>query len=202
MKVIFIRHGESTANVGIPTNDMSKIVLTSKGQTQAAHLAASWTLEPSLITTSSFLRTQLTAQPTILRFPDVPVEVLPMEEFTYLEPSRWSGSTLEERLPYVESYWKNADSSYQDGPKAESFSNLMHRMHMTLKCLAEQPKESLIYAFSHGQYMQVLRMHLMYPSWSDQKLMAHFGSTYKENPIRNTELITVIQNNQNQWIIE
>ena len=36
-----------------------------------------------------YLRTQQTAQPTIERFPEVPVAVWPIQEFTYLEPSRW-----------------------------------------------------------------------------------------------------------------
>jgi hypothetical protein len=36
--------------------------------------------------TSPHLRTQQTTAPTIERFPDVPVEVWPIEEFTYLQP--------------------------------------------------------------------------------------------------------------------
>ena len=51
-------------------------------------VATDWGETPSLIVTSLFLRTQQTAAPTIERFPDVPVEVWPIEEFTYLQPSR------------------------------------------------------------------------------------------------------------------
>ena len=41
---------------------------------------------------------QQTAAPTIARFPGVPVEVWPIEEFTYLQPARWNG-TLSLSLP-------------------------------------------------------------------------------------------------------
>ncbi len=200
MKVIFIRHGESTANIGIPTRDMSKIALTSAGQAQASYIAASWTSAPTLIAISPFLRTHLTALPTMARFPEVSVDVLPMEEFTYLEPSRWCDSTREQRLPYVEAYWQNADPSYQDGPGAESFSMLLLRVRQTLQRLAALPQGSLVYAFSHGLFMQVLRMHLMYPSWSDQKIMASYITTNQKNPIHNVGLIEIHLNHQ-QWAV-
>lgn len=201
MRVIFIRHGESTANIGIPTDDMSKIGLTALGQVQATAIADHWTSTPTLIATSAFLRTHQTALPTMARFPDVAVEILPMEEFTYLEPSRWCNSTREERLPFVETYWRNVDPSFQDGPGAESFSMLVARVKMTLKHLSALHADSLVYAFSHGQFMQVLRMHLMHPIWSDQTLMANYLATNKQSPIHNTGLITIGLNQAN-WVID
>ncbi|WP_241212739.1 MULTISPECIES: hypothetical protein [unclassified Sphingomonas] len=44
-------------------------------------VARAWTETPSLIVTSPYLRTRQTAQATIQRFPTVPVEVWPIEEF-------------------------------------------------------------------------------------------------------------------------
>lgn len=78
-------------HAGGPSFDLAKLGLTEVRHAQAAAVAASWKDRPDLIVLSPYLRTHLTAQPTIERYPDVPVEVVPTEEFTYLEPSRWNG---------------------------------------------------------------------------------------------------------------
>ena len=96
MRAVFVRHGESTGNAGIPS-----LELTEKGREQAQLLTASWTETPTLILVSLYLRTQQTAQPTRDRFPTVPVQPCPIEEFTYLEPSHWNGTTRADRLPYI-----------------------------------------------------------------------------------------------------
>lgn len=71
MRAVFIRHGESTGNFGIPCDDLARITLTKKGLRQARKVAEAWTEPPSLIVTSPYLRTQQTAAPTIERFPSV-----------------------------------------------------------------------------------------------------------------------------------
>ena len=82
MRVIFIRHGESTGNAGVPCHDLATIELTERGHEQARAVAASWAEAPALIVTSPYTRTRQTAAPTIARFPAVPVETWPIEEFT------------------------------------------------------------------------------------------------------------------------
>src|SRR3546814_8146983 len=74
MRAIFIRHGQSTGNAGVPCDDLGAIELTELGQEQAREVAASWTQAPALIVTSPYTRTRQTAAPTIARFPGVPVE--------------------------------------------------------------------------------------------------------------------------------
>jgi broad specificity phosphatase PhoE len=69
MRAIFIRHGQSTGNAGIPCHDLALLKLTELGWQQAREVAASWTEIPSRIVTSPFLRTQQTAAPTIERSP-------------------------------------------------------------------------------------------------------------------------------------
>lgn len=81
-----------------------------------------------------------------------------MEEFTYLEPSRWNGTSRTERLPHIEAYWQTADPSYRDGPRAESFDTLLGRVETTLARLEKLPADALVYAFSHGQFMQAVRV--------------------------------------------
>ena len=187
MHVIFVRHGESTGNVGIPSFDLSTMDLTALGRAQAAQVAASWRASPSLIATSPYVRAQRTAQPTMDRFPRAPVEVLPMEEFTYLEPGRWNGSSWEQRLPFINAYWDRGDPAYCDGPGAESFAHMLGRVDVTLARLASLPPESLVYAFSHGQFMQALRVLLLFPTWTVQQKMAHFWSFNTQNPILNAD---------------
>lgn len=157
MRAIFIRHGESTGNAGVPCNDLATIELTERGHEQARHVAAIWAEAPALIVTSPYTRTQQTAAPTIARFPAVPVEVWPIEEFTYLQPARWNGTASAERMPHLECYWREADPSYCDGEGAESFSTLLRRCEAALARLAALPAGSLAYVFGHGQFIQAAR---------------------------------------------
>jgi broad specificity phosphatase PhoE len=157
MMAIFIRHGESTGNAGVPCHDLAAIELTERGHEQARQVAASWTQAPALIVTSPYTRTRQTAAPTIARFPGVPVEVWPIEEFTYLQPARWNGTRSAERMPHLERYWSAADPDYCDGEGAESFGTLLRRCEAALARLAAMPPASLVYVFGHGQFIQAAR---------------------------------------------
>ncbi len=201
MRAIFIRHGESTGNVDIPASDLSQISLTERGHAQAVALAETWTHRPELIALSPYLRTHLTAEPTIRRFPDVPVEVLPMQEFTYLKPSRWNGTSRNQRLPHIEAYWKAAEPDYCDGPGAESFSTLLVRVATTLAQLEKLNPGALALAFSHGQFMQAVRMSLLFPHWDNKQKMEHFWLFDQENPIQNVGLVDATQTRQGQWVL-
>lgn len=175
MRAIFVRHGESTGNAGVPCHDLAKLELTEKGREQARLLAEEWTAAPDLIVVSPYLRTHQTAQPTRDRFPAVPVQQWPIEEFTYLEPSRWNGTARSERLPYIEEYWKTADPLYCDGPGAESFVSLLGRAEIALGRLRSLPDQAgTVVLFTHGQFMQAVRMSVLYPAASNQDKMRSF----------------------------
>jgi 2,3-bisphosphoglycerate-dependent phosphoglycerate mutase len=51
VRAIFIRHGESTGNAGMPCTDLATIELTERGHEQARQVAASWAEAPALIVT-------------------------------------------------------------------------------------------------------------------------------------------------------
>jgi broad specificity phosphatase PhoE len=188
MRTIFIRHGQSTGNAGIPTHDLSLLELTELGWRQARDVAETLTEMPSLIVTSPYLRTQQTAAPTIGRFPDVPVEVWPVQEFTYLQPVRWNGTVTSERMPVIERYWAEADPEYCDGEGAESFAALRIRARVTLDHLTEMDDDSLVYIFSHGQFIQAIRSLVTDREKSDQETMRDFWR--RGNPaIANGELV-------------
>lgn len=189
MKAIFVRHGQSTGNAGIPAYDLSLLELTELGWIQAREVAANWTEIPTLIITSPYLRTQQTAAPTIERFPDVPVEVWPIQEFTYLQPSRWNGTRSAERMPHIERYWATADPDFRDGEDAESFSMLLSRATAALDRLAAMPEDALVYVFSHGQFIQTVRSLVVDTHLTDREKMQRFWRKGEPPAIANTQQV-------------
>jgi broad specificity phosphatase PhoE len=188
MQVIFIRHGQSTGNAGIPTHDLSLLELTELGWRQSREVATRWTETPSLIVTSPYLRTQQTAAPTIARFPDVRVEIWPIQEFTYLEPTRWNGTLSAARMPAIERYWAEADPAYCDGEGAESFQTLLQRAKAAFDRIEEMPEDAQVYVFSHGQFILAVRSLVLDAELTEQEKMRRFWG--KGTPaIGNAELV-------------
>lgn len=192
MRAVFIRHGQSTGNAGIPCSDLSSIALTELGRRQAREVADSWAEPPSLIVTSPYLRTQQTAAPTIERLPDVPVETWPIQEFTYLEPSRWNGTRSEERMPHIVRYWQEADTAFCDGEGAESFADLLGRAQAALERLQSLSPESLVYVFSHGQFIQAVRSLVIDTDLSDREKMRKFWIQGEPPVIGNAEKLELL----------
>lgn len=189
MRAVFIRHGQSTGNAGIPCHDLASIELTELGWRQAREVARAWTQVPSLIVTSPYLPTRQTAAATIQRFPDVQVEVWPIEEFTYLQPSRWNGTRSSERMPHLERYWTHADPTYCDGDGAESFGALLRRAEAALARLAALPSPGPAYVFSHGQFIQAVRAVVTECALDDRGKMQRFWRKGEPPVIGNTELV-------------
>ncbi|WP_242140595.1 histidine phosphatase family protein [Sphingomonas sp. TREG-RG-20F-R18-01] len=192
MKATFVRHGQSTANAGNPSNDLASIELTELGWQQANAVAKAWEENPTLIITSPFLRTQQTAAPTIVRFPDVPVEVWPIEEFTYLQPSRWNGTLSSARAAYVEGFWSTADPTYCDGEGAESFATLLRRAEATLDRLSALSPDALAYIFSHGQFIQAVRTVINDNGFDDKGKMERFWQKGAPPAISNAQGVSFI----------
>jgi 2,3-bisphosphoglycerate-dependent phosphoglycerate mutase len=192
-KIIFVRHGQSLANSGGRTTDHDTNPLTELGLSQAKSFAERVDCRPTLIVTSPFLRAQQTAEPLRERFPDVPVEVWPIQEFTFLEPSHHRNTSEADRDPYVSSYWQREDAAYVDGPGAESFTAFLDRAREAIRRLVDREhakKDSgggCIVLFSHGYFMQALRMVSLFPNATDAELMANFLRFHSVNFIRNVD---------------
>ena len=153
--VRLIRHGESAANAGQATLDHSTIPLTPKGFEQAHLVALSFNHPPALIVASPFTRAHSTAMATAAMFPHIPFETWPIQEFTYLEPARCTGTTVADRREWVEAYWAKADPGFTDGEGAESFLDFIARAQSFLERLAEHPAQDIV-AFSHGQVINAV----------------------------------------------
>ena len=159
--VRLIRHAESAANAGLVTTDPNTIPLTENGHKQAVVLAASLDHAPQLIVYSPFDRARMTAEPIIQRFPYVPTATWPVEEFTYLSPRRFNGSTQAQRKPQADGYWAQGDAAYRDGEDAESFCQLLDRAHALLDRLAAHDAQYII-VVSHGQFIRAVAWLILY----------------------------------------
>lgn len=159
--VRLIRHAESAANAGLVTTDPDTIPLTENGHKQAVALAASLDHAPQLIVYSPFDRARMTAEPIIQRFPYVPTATWPVEEFTYLSPRRFNGSTQAQRKPQADGYWAQGDAAYRDGEDAESFRQLLDRAHALLDRLAGHDAQDII-VVSHGQFIRAVAWLILY----------------------------------------
>ena len=189
MRAVFVRHGQSTGNVGVPCDDLASIPLTDLGHEQAWAVADAWDRAPDLIVTSPYLRTQQTAALTIARFPGAPVEVWPIQEFTYLQPGRWNGSSGSERRPQLVRYWSEADPAYCDGEGAESFATLLRRAEAALERLAALPSPPLAYVFSHGQFIQAVRAVVTQAHLDDAGKMRGFWREGEPPAVANAERV-------------
>lgn len=188
-KILMIRHGESFANAGgradTPPND---IPLTEKGLEQAQLLADSLTDRPDLIVTSSYIRTQQTAAPTIKKFPDVPVEVWPVFEFTFLDAVKCRNTSARERLPMVKEYFRRRDPAYRDAPSCDSFNDFVDRSLEFIN-RARSMRDKLVYVFTHSQFM-ALTMYLATHGDQDRVvLMDTFRDELRQITIRNCEVL-------------
>lgn len=155
-RVWLIRHGQSESNAGLPTNGPGAAPLTPLGREQAAQMAATFTGPPALIVSSPFVRARQTAEPTLERFPDVPYEEWPVEEFTYLGALHGPQTTGEQRRPFAEAYWERADPTYVNGGNGESFVAVIARANALLERLAALPDEGMVAVFTHGLFMKTV----------------------------------------------
>ncbi|VVQ25858.1 histidine phosphatase family protein [Pseudomonas fluorescens] len=185
MRVRLIRHAESEANAGLATTSPHGIPLTEFGNLQAWTLADSITSSPDLVVSSPFERAFHTAQPTALRFPTAPVEIWAVEEFTYLSPGRFPGTTQSERKPIAEAYWLTADKKGLDGPGAESFAQLLDRAQSMLDRLACLDVEQA-FVFSHGQFIRAVAWLIRHgEAAGDPERMREFRRLDTQEPLAN-----------------
>lgn len=147
-----IRHGQSASNAGEVTTCPDTIPLTALGKAQAALVASCFAASPQLTVSSAFDRARQTAAPLCARFPDMPVDVWPVQEFTYLAPRRYKGTTRTDRAEAVHAYWQRLDPLFCDGEGAESFVTFWARVEAFLERL--HTVTGSVAVFTHGQFLR------------------------------------------------
>lgn len=151
--VWFIRHGESVSNANLPTTHPAASELTGKGHREAGYVVQAFTKKPDLIVVSPYIRARQTAVPTINRFDPVPVAEWPIEEFSYLHPEKYNGTTGNDRWPDARAYWERMDPLEKEGGEAESFTEMLKRVR-AMEDNLWQTSESFIALFSHGLFLR------------------------------------------------
>ena len=158
--VWFIRHAESQSNAdkSFKSDDFASatVPLSKHGIKQAEELADDFSVEPDLIVVSPYARAKQTAEPLIKKYPNVPVEEWPIQEFTYLSLDRCVGTTILERKPWVDEYWEKGDPFYSDGDGAESWDDFMGRAFGTVE-MVKSREEKFIVLFSHEFFIAAVR---------------------------------------------
>src|ERR1700710_715368 len=188
-RIILVRHGQSVANAGgIPPDHITN-PLTELGHAQAKAFAEKFDCVPTLFLVSPFLRARQTAEPLLQRFPAVPVEEWPIQEFTYLEPVRHNGTNEEQQMPHILEYWERGDPSYVDGPGAESFTMFLDRARAAIGRLVRMAPRGCVVVFTHGLLMQAFRLVTLFPDATDAELMSNFRRFHFDNFIENTETV-------------
>jgi broad specificity phosphatase PhoE len=154
VSIWIIRHGQSQSNAGFATIGPHENALSELGDRQSRCIPTAVKQTPDLIVTSPYLRTQLTAQPLIEKFPHTPVEVWQVQEFTYLGLQLDQPATTQARKPLSKAYWDRCDPEYVDGTNAESLVQLMERVRTFLNQLQQQ--SGFVVVFSHGFFIKAM----------------------------------------------
>ena len=152
--LFLIRHGESQSNVGQRTDDIYKVCLTDRGKHQAIDIARKIENKPDVIIFSPYVRTEQTAVPLLKKYPDVMTELWPLQEFTYLCPEKYSGTTRDERRSDKQVFWHNSVPDYVDGTGAESYFDFLDRVEQAIEKLKEYSGSVVI--FTHGHVIRTI----------------------------------------------
>ncbi|KHK02271.1 histidine phosphatase family protein [Desulfovibrio sp. TomC] len=184
-----IRHGQSASNAGEITQYPDTIPLTGLGHSQAALVASCFNKPPRLIIFSSFDRAVQTAEPLCERFPDVPVAVWPVQEFTYLAPRHYLGTRRGDRHDAVESYWKRLDPMARDGEGAESFLAFWDRVDSFLDRLAGVAGHVAV--FTHGQFLRGVMLRVLCGRLGVEEAMFRFRAFRQAVAIPNAAMVVL-----------
>lgn len=186
LSVWFIRHAQSQANAGERTADPALIELTALGREQATHVAGLFGRAPDLLVTSPYLRAWQTAQFVADKYPGVPMETWPVQEFTYLNRQRCLNTTLAERIPMAREYWDRNDPHYVDGDGTESYAGLMGRAEDLWTRLLAGYDSKWVVVFSHAQFIRAALWHwLCGGDWVSEASMKRFRSFLRACAIPN-----------------
>jgi len=188
-QAIFIRHAQSAANVGLPTANFALVPLTEVGLEQAQALADSWPFTPSRMILSPYLRTRQTAAPMIERFPQVPVDTWDIYEFTLWNPLVWGGSEPRDAMEAVTRYWSDADPEHREAGQAESFAELLRRAESVFSRLQMMETQTPVLLFTHGHFIQALRLTVLHPEWTDRQKMREFMAFDDAHWVQNTQQV-------------
>lgn len=155
MKTItFVRHGQSVANASGISVAHHAIPLSGLGELQAIALSKLLPAQPSLILTSSFLRSQQTAAPFTARIRKLAEVHSLVNEFDDFDLSFIAGLNDTQRETLREAFWQEADPNKRMGSAAETFIEFEQRVQALLRHLQDLPDRTMV--FGHGMWIGML----------------------------------------------
>lgn len=182
-----IRHGQSTSNVGIWSSRSYDVTLTDLGHVQAQKIADQILTSPAHIISSPMRRALQTAEPTQIKWPDVPLDIWPIQEFAYLSRSKYERKTAEQRAQFVRDYWTNLDPFYCDGADSESFAGFIDRLKVFHQDLMNEKGHVLV--FGHGQFFKAFLLGTRQGFLATPEWMRSFHQEESTHPLQNGEII-------------
>ncbi len=194
------RHAESVSNAGGRTETAAGIALSPLGEDQARKIAEQLLTAPDLFVVSPYLRTQQTAAPSMDRYALVPVEVWPIQEFTYLSTSKYNGTTPQERAAPIKEYWERGDAFYRDGTTTESFNEFLSRVDRFIEQVRTRPEKDIV-VFGHGHFIRALRMRLTHrgSEVSPARAMREYETKWRALVVKNGECLTLKKSDPRLW---
>ena len=184
-----IRHGQSASNAGEVTQYPDTIPLTGLGHAQAALVASCFNRQPRLVIFSAFDRAVQTAMPLCERYPDVPVAVWPVQEFTYLAPRHYIGTRRVDRGQAVVDYWQRCDPRFRDGEGAESFVTFWDRVEAFLeRCRSLRGPVAI---FTHGQFLRGVMLRVLGGRLGAEEAMLRFRAFRQAVVIPNAAMVVL-----------
>jgi broad specificity phosphatase PhoE len=187
-----VRHGQSTSNAGRPASGFGELELTDIGRGQAEELAAKVERQPDLLVVSPFRRAQQTADPIRKRWPGMREEIWPIQELTYLSPTRCAGTTANDRRPWVDAYWRNCDPDYVDDSDAESFRSFIGRLNDFSTRLAAL-SVGYVVIVGHGQFFSAYLLGRTSPFVATPEWMKEYRLAETTRPIANCAITVLDQ---------
>ncbi|OOF46458.1 hypothetical protein BKK51_02225 [Rodentibacter trehalosifermentans] len=186
MKQLYlIRHAESLANAGGESLPDRNIPLSEKGKQQAQALIHRLP-KPHQVFTSEFLRTQQTAAP-YLQYHGLSAEPLAcLNEFSYLPFETIQSLNAEQRRPFSQQFWQQAEPTLQLSPQVDSFVLFNRRIDAFL-AFAKQAENRTV-CFTHGIWLSLLIWRLLGFSSDSSQMMKQFYSWQKTLPMENTAI--------------
>ena len=181
MNSIWIRHGECTDNVGLPSPALGLTPLTESGLRQADAFAASLKEEPGLVVHSPFARSIQTAAPILKRFPQARVEVWDIQEITILGPRHYVNSSHLDRIIPAEAYWKRANPGEIESEGAESFLEFVERVRAAVDRIVSLDLDQPAVVISHGHFMRGVHWLAQREGGAlDGAAMGHYTATFRQ----------------------
>ena len=182
--IYLIRHAESVGNAGGKNFSNALNPLTEKGIQQSIKLLQRIPAKPDLIVVSPYQRSQQTAEPLIKKYPDVPVEIWKVQEFTSLDLSLYEDTTHDERKVIQKEYLAKNDPDFIHGEGAESFNQLLQRADDMLDKLKNIDKDKFVVIFTHGHFIRAVLARR-------NKQIVTFNAVFEGQTIANTDIIVL-----------